>query len=282
MNLTGLRTFLTIAECGSLVRASERLNVTQSTVTARLKNLEDELGQSLFHRQKSGAELTLAGIRFKRYAEAMAGLWRQARQETARATDSGTAVNLTCPLDLWPVLGRRLVASIREHYPDHSVSVWPGSMSEIDQWLDMGVCNTALTYQPSSREGRVSEAIGRERLVLVSTQRNSPARFDPGYVFVDAGEGFARRHAEAFAGAGIAQASFGCAAWVRDHLDDVGGSAYLPEPLVRSVLLDGDLFPVAGAPEFSREIYLVTTDAAAANRAWLNALVSQIMQPAGG
>ena len=77
MNPTDLRTFLAIAETGSLVRASERLSVTQSTVTARLRNLEDELGQKLFYRHKSGAKLTSAGVRFKRYAEAMASLWRQ-------------------------------------------------------------------------------------------------------------------------------------------------------------------------------------------------------------
>ena len=67
MNLTELRTFLTIIETGSLVRASEQLNVTQSTVTARLKSLEDELGQTLINRQKSGASLTGAGVRLQRF-----------------------------------------------------------------------------------------------------------------------------------------------------------------------------------------------------------------------
>ena len=83
MNLSTLQTFLAIVETGSLVRASERIHVTQSTVTTRLKALEEELGQTLFHRQKSGARLTAAGARFKRYAEAMTDLWRQARQETS-------------------------------------------------------------------------------------------------------------------------------------------------------------------------------------------------------
>ena len=44
MNITGLKTFVSIVETGSLVRASEQLNVTQSTVTARLRTLEQELG----------------------------------------------------------------------------------------------------------------------------------------------------------------------------------------------------------------------------------------------
>ena len=60
MNIVSLQTFLAIVETGSLVRASQKMNVTQSTVTARLKTLEDEIGQVLLNRQKSGTTLTPA------------------------------------------------------------------------------------------------------------------------------------------------------------------------------------------------------------------------------
>ena len=66
MNTITLETFVAIVETGSLVRASERLHVTQSTVTTRLNTLEQDLGQTLIHRQKSGAVMTLAGLKFKR------------------------------------------------------------------------------------------------------------------------------------------------------------------------------------------------------------------------
>ena len=49
MNIISLQTFLAIVETGSLVRASKKMNVTQSTVTARLKTLEEELGQTRSH-----------------------------------------------------------------------------------------------------------------------------------------------------------------------------------------------------------------------------------------
>ena len=75
MNITALQTFLAIVDTGSLVRASQVLHVTQSTVTARLKTLEDELGQQLLNRQKSGTTLTPAGTRLLRYARIMTGLW---------------------------------------------------------------------------------------------------------------------------------------------------------------------------------------------------------------
>ena len=83
MNLNEVRTFLEVIETGSLVAASQRLHVTQSTVTARISALEEEVGQKLIHRYKSGAELTSAGFKFRRYAEVMVQLWRQARYEVS-------------------------------------------------------------------------------------------------------------------------------------------------------------------------------------------------------
>ena len=57
MTLSELRTFLAIVETGSLVRASRVLNVTQSTVTARLKSLEAELGQTLIRQGETSDDI---------------------------------------------------------------------------------------------------------------------------------------------------------------------------------------------------------------------------------
>ena len=67
MNLSEIQTFNAVVSTGNLNKAAEVLHVTQSTVYARLNNLEQELGQVLFHRKKSGAELTPAGFRFEKY-----------------------------------------------------------------------------------------------------------------------------------------------------------------------------------------------------------------------
>ncbi len=55
MDITLARTFLAICQTGNFVRASEQLYVTQSRVSARIKQLEDLLGQHLFIRTKAGA-----------------------------------------------------------------------------------------------------------------------------------------------------------------------------------------------------------------------------------
>jgi DNA-binding transcriptional LysR family regulator len=82
MNLQLLKTFLAVVEPGNLNRAAEALHNTQSTVYTRLNNLEQELGQVLFHRRNSDSELTTAGFRFERSAQFMTNIWRKAQQET--------------------------------------------------------------------------------------------------------------------------------------------------------------------------------------------------------
>jgi len=61
MDITLAKTFLAIAESGSFNDAADRLHVTQSTISSRIKTLEDLLGKSLLERSKSGAKLTPAG-----------------------------------------------------------------------------------------------------------------------------------------------------------------------------------------------------------------------------
>ena len=280
MNLTALRTFAAIVETGSLVRASERLNVTQSTVTARLKGLEEELGQTLIHRQKSGATLTAAGMRLKRYADAMMDLWRQARQEISLPEGIVSVCNMGCPTDLWPAFGQRIMDLMRRRHPDIALSAWPAAHAELEHWLGSGVVDVALSYQPMTGSGQTSTPLTEERLIVVSDRADGPLRFDPGYIFVDAGEEFGRRHAAAYADAGVAKVSFGSSAWALDHLLEHGGSAYLPERLAAPHLAAGRLFHLAEGPVFTRRTYLILNDLAAADWPWLADLAAEAVSTA--
>lgn len=269
MNLNALQTFLTILETGSLVRASERLNVTQSTVTARLKALEDGLGQILINRYKSGVTPTASGLRLKRYAETMVELWRQARQETALPQTVDAVCNIGCHADLWPHLGRRLFDHIRLTEPGVALSVWHGGQTDLTTWLNSGLTDISLTYWPAAQARQTMYALLADRLILVSTRPDAPMKFDPGYVFVEAGDDFGRRHAAAYSDAATPRISFGSAQLGLEHILAHGGSAYLPERIAAPLLESGALHRLEGAPDFSRPAYAVVNDAAGKDWPWL-------------
>jgi DNA-binding transcriptional LysR family regulator len=59
-----LHTLLGVAEAASFSRAARQLKVEQSTVSRRIRDLEDRLGVSLFERYSHGVQLTAAGRAF--------------------------------------------------------------------------------------------------------------------------------------------------------------------------------------------------------------------------
>jgi DNA-binding transcriptional LysR family regulator len=276
MNITSLRTFLAVVETGSLIAASKQMNVTQSTITARLHALEDDLGQKLLMRQKSGATMTASGLKFKRYAVVMTELWRQAKQETSLPDGMTAMCNIGCQLDLWPRIGHEFFNDINNRHPDVAVTAWPATQTDIERWLGAGVIDLALGYQPSVQAGQTNLVLGEDKLVLVGDRPDRPARFDDGYIYVDAGEAFGRDHAAAYADAGVARISFGSAKWALEHLLDQGGSAYLPLRLTAHHLHEGRLFRLADAPQFNRRIMLIMSDASTRHWPWLDAVVERL------
>lgn len=73
MTLTQLHYFITIAETKSLNKAAEQLYVSQPSLTNAMKELENELGITLFFRSGRGVSLTNDGTEFLLYAKQIYG-----------------------------------------------------------------------------------------------------------------------------------------------------------------------------------------------------------------
>ena len=64
-----LEQFAAFARCGTLLKASEELHITQPTLSRSMKKLEEELGVSLFHRENSKLSLNQTGRIAAEYAQ---------------------------------------------------------------------------------------------------------------------------------------------------------------------------------------------------------------------
>ena len=276
MNLEELRTFLDVVETGSLVAASRRLNVTQSTVTARLNALEAEIGQKLLHRGKSGTELTSPGFKFKRYAEVMVQLWRQARYEVSLPKGFEGVCNVGLEFDLWHGVGQRFLDHMRNQYPKIAVAVWPGEQQQIDRWLTIGLIDLAFCFVPQAGEHFASRVLFDDELILVSSIAGAAAILDAGYVYVDHGEEFRRQHAAAFPSGITSAITIACSDWAIDHLLRNGGSGYLPRRQVGELLRGGDLYSVRHAPAFIRRVYLVESVHTVTQWAWYESAITAL------
>ena len=90
MELRQLRTILAIAETGSLTKAAELLHVVQPALSRQLKQLEDELGTSLFERNRHGMVLTTPGRLFVDQVRTALKILNK-----AKADIGSTAANIT-------------------------------------------------------------------------------------------------------------------------------------------------------------------------------------------
>lgn len=79
IDLSALRVFKTVAECGGITRAAARLHRVQSNVTTRVKQLEERLGTQLFHRRNRRLVLSDEGKVLLAYAERLLRLSAEAQ-----------------------------------------------------------------------------------------------------------------------------------------------------------------------------------------------------------
>lgn len=257
MDIALVRTFLAIAELGNFVRAAEQLNITQSTVSARVKLLEDLLGRPLFRRSKAGASITPAGARFRPYAEKLVQTWEHSRQEVGLPADFASILTVGAEFTLWERLLVRWIPWIRAAIPDVAIRTDVGSSAHLMRQLVEGLLDVAVTYTPQHRTGLVIEPLMEEELVLVSTERDAGRPGNESYIYVDWGPEFRLEHNKAFPepGSPVIAVSYGPLAL--QHMLLNGGCAYLPRRLVRSMLEDGRLFARPDLPTFRRPSYTV-------------------------
>lgn len=88
MQLGRIEAFVEIANQGTITRAAEVLCLTQPTVTTRLRELERELGQDLFTREKHGMRLTEAGRTLLPYAQRSLQALRDGREALDHLRDA--------------------------------------------------------------------------------------------------------------------------------------------------------------------------------------------------
>ena len=260
MNLDHIRTFLEVAACGNFNRAAENLNVTQSTVSARIKALEDRFGHPLFQRAHSGTELTAAGHQFRNYAFNIQHLWQQAHQAVTLPEGFSNVLGVAAQVSLWDRLILQWIPRMRERAPNVALRIDAHYSENQMRLLTDGLIEVGIMYQPRQTPGLIIEQILEEVLVLVSTdQRDLSLGWVDDYVFVDWGDVFRAMHAEAFPDMRTPALTVGLGALGLMTILQNGGSGYFPLRVVRPLIESERLYLVDGAPRGRRPAYVVYT-----------------------
>lgn len=254
-----LKTFLEVSRTRHFGRAADNLYVTQSAVSARIRQLEESLGVRLFTRDRNNIQLTAAGQRLLRHAESITTTWNRARQELALGDDGPELLSVGAMANLWDILLQdwldwvyRELADIRLATEVHRVDTL--SRKLLEGSLDLGFVFDA----PQLPELHVL-SVARVPLLLVSSQAGQTAReaLAGGYVLVDWGTAFSISHARHFPDALSPRLRVELGRMAHGFLLANGGAAYLAEPMVRADLAQGRLFRVKDAPIIERDVHAI-------------------------
>jgi LysR family transcriptional regulator, flagellar master operon regulator len=250
------RTFLEIVSTRSFIRAAERLNVGQTTVSARIRLLEQQLGRALFVRNKGGASLTPAGEQFLRYAPGFVQLWQRARQQVAVPPGHRAVLTIGGEVSLWQPLVLDWVVWMRSSLRDIALRVHVDVPQDLIKHVASGMVDVALMYAPQHLPGLKIDLLSEEELVLVTTGPESRPLDDTDYVHVDWGPDFSLHHGVSFPEA-TPSLFVNLGPLALSYVLAAGGSGYFRKRTVQPYIDSGVLHLVAGAPQFSYPIYVV-------------------------
>jgi DNA-binding transcriptional LysR family regulator len=173
MDLSDLRIFTTVVHAGGVTRAAERLHRVQSNVTTRVRQLERDLGVSLFIREGKRLRLAPAGQLLLGYAERLLALAEETKNAVhdtqprglfrLGAMESTAAVRLPSPL-----------AAYHRRYPNVVLELRTGNPQQLARAILSGELDAALVAEPIP-DAPFEQAPGfMEELVIVA-----PAGYPP-------------------------------------------------------------------------------------------------------
>ncbi|OWY12462.1 LysR family transcriptional regulator [Thioclava sp. JM3] len=274
MNIEHARTFLAVADTGSFVAAAERLHVTQSTVSARIRALEDQLGTRLFTRNKAGAALTAGGGRFLKHAAQMVRALERARHDVGLPGQFRARVVIGARFGLWEGLMMQWFANIQRSHPRVSFHSEIGFEPDLMQALVEGRMDIGVMFTPQRRPMLELLPLLTEQLVLVCTEPTASMQPD-GYIHVEWGPEFDNQFRAGFPEFPGPALSANIAWLGLQYLKLNGGSGYFPRRLVEQQIDSGALFPVPGAPVFELPAWIVVREDR--NKALVDPMVQRLM-----
>lgn len=267
MDVTLAKTFLAIIEAGNFREASEKMNVTQSTISARIKSLEDQLGKGLFVRNKSGAKLTPAGNNFLEYAVSFIQIWEKALIKVSSESAYQDYICVGARPGLWGPIVMKWLPWAKLKFPQIALKADFGIAEDLIRKLEQGIIDIAILLSAPSIPGITVEQLYTENFYLVADPENA-LKINPdggfsyseimekNYVEVDWGIEFRTSKKHYFPTDFVPSLSVSVGIYGVSYILENGGFGYFPRSMVNDYIKSCDLTIVADAPVIPQPVYL--------------------------
>lgn len=168
MDLKELSYFLKIAEYENITKAAQDLFLAQPHLTRQLQNLENELGVTLFVRDKKRLHITDEGIFLKHQAEQILGLVQKTKDQIS---EMGNGVSGTLYIGSIETVGTIFlptwISDFKNLYPKVHYNLWSGNSSDVIERLEKGLIDIGLVRAPFDTDEFDSFPILDEKWIVI-------------------------------------------------------------------------------------------------------------------
>lgn len=166
-----LRTFLEVSRTRHFGRAAESLYLTQSAVSFRIRQLETQLGTSLFTRHRNNIRLTAAGERLVPYAESLMNTWLQAKKEISHASQH-TELSIGATSSLWESYLTGWLEVLYNQHDELRLEARVSTRQSLVKQLHSRELDLLIAIEPPKMDEFESTIIGSIQLQLMASQKN--------------------------------------------------------------------------------------------------------------
>lgn len=247
-----LKTFLEVSRTRHFGRAAEALYLTQSAVSFRIRQLENQLGVNLFTRHRNNIRLTTAGERLLPYAENLMSTWQAAKKEVAH-TIRHNELSIGASASLWECMLTdwltRLYCTYTNLQLEARIAQRPSLVKQLhERQLDM-----LITTEAPKMDEFSSRFLGNFSLALFASTPDKK-RAELSYLRLDLGPDFQQHEAGLITQDNIPLLTTSSAEVTQKMLSQLNGCTWLPTTWATG---KNDLFVVTDSTTLSRPLYAI-------------------------
>lgn len=250
-----LKTFLEVSRTRHFGRAAEALYLTQSAVSFRIRQLENQLGVNLFTRHRNNIRLTAAGEKLLPYAETLMNTWQAARKEVAH-TSRHNEFSIGASASLWEcMLNDWLERLYQTQEPQTSLQFEAriAQRQSLVKQLHERQLDLLITTEAPKMDEFSSQLLGHFTLALYCA-KPSMLKDALNYLRLEWGPDFQQHEAGLIAADEVPLLTTSSAELARRQLPALKGCTWLPTTWAKE---KGGLHTVADSATLSRPLYAI-------------------------
>lgn len=171
MNIQNLKMFLKIVESGSISKAAEQMNISQSALSQQLRVMEQEIGSLLFERNYSGVIPTEAGSIVYQRAIEMVTTYDRMFLDIANAQNQNKIIHIIANPCVYSYALPCTMFHVKNCYPQYTLQMEVMSSSQIEDKIAKGYADMGIIIGKPKNKSLSSKKVFSDRFFLVAGEK---------------------------------------------------------------------------------------------------------------